>query len=221
MAIAAVIPALNEAETIGALVSALLRRVDLVIVVDDGSNDNTGRLALKAGAQMVIYHDKPQNITASLLEGMKYAMSQGDVRRIVTIDAGGSHFSADLPGLLEVDADIVIGSRFCKLAAYVGNPTREKMSRLATLMCRIAKRRPKISDWTSGYRVYSRKAAGELIYLHYSAAGHAFQIETLTKAIKRGLTIKEAPINYLAGRSSLKLKSIDEAFSAWLELLFS
>jgi hypothetical protein len=59
-----------------------------------------------------------------------------------------------------------------------------------------------------------------LIYARYESAGHAWQIETLTKAIRAGLTVKEAPITYTAGRSSLTMKSVSQAFDAWLELLF-
>jgi dolichol-phosphate mannosyltransferase len=218
--VTAVIPALNEAETIGALVEDLKRRVDFVVVVDDGSTDETGYIAKSAGA-MVIRHDTPQNIGPSIMEGLKAAMSDGCIRRFVAIDAGGSHNPADLPGLLRVDADIVIGSRFCPGGVYVGNPRRKIASRLAALMCRIAKRRPRLSDWTSGYRVYTRGAVGSLMYHNYHSAGHAWQIEILTRAIRTGMKIKEAPITYTAGRSSLSMKTIDAAFMAWLDLLFS
>jgi dolichol-phosphate mannosyltransferase len=217
--ITAVIPTLNEWQTIGALVEDLRRRVDAVIVVDGKSTDATREIAQAAGATVIINEGEP-GLANCIMLGMKAAMADGQTRRIVTIDAGGSHDPANLPGLLRVDADIVIGSRFCKGAGYIGNPRRKFASQLAALMCRIAKRKPKITDWTSGYRVYTRKAAGELLYQRYESAGHAWQIETLTKAIRARLTIKEAPIAYTAGRSSLTVKSIDQAFSAWLELLF-
>jgi len=222
MSIAAIIPALNEAETIGPLVRDLLSRgIDLVIVVDGKSTDGTREAAQDAGA-MVIINNGVSGLGNCILIGMKAAMARGDIRRIITIDAGGSHNPEAIPAMLRYDADIVIGSRFCAGADYSGNPRREFASRLASAACRFVtkKKYRDLTDWTSGYRVYSRAAAGKLIYANYTATGHAFQLETLTKAIRLNMTIKDAPIRYIAGRSSLTMKSIDEAFQSWLELAF-
>ena len=219
--LAAVVPALNEAETIGDLVRQLKRRADLVIVVNGGPTDKTKELTSDAGAQVIENETGVFGLGVCILEGMKAAMSDGRVKHILTIDAGGSHDPLNIDRLILRKADIVIGSRFCEGGEYIGNKRREIASRVAAIACRFAKRKPKISDWTSGYRLYSREAAGKLIYANYAAKGHAFQIEVLTQAIRRGMVIREAPIRYQAGRSSLRMKSIDEAFSAWLELLFS
>jgi dolichol-phosphate mannosyltransferase len=220
MSIAAIIPALNEAETIGQLVRDLKAQGVRVIVVNDGSTDDTGSEALKAGADSVLYHAQPWNIGPSIIDGLKYAMRDGSIKRFVVIDAGGSHDPDDLPALLAVKADIVIGSRFLPDSAYIGTHRRRDASRLAAWMLNLTNKGYKLTDWTSGYRVYSREAVGLLIYRNYTAPGHAWQIECLAKAIRAKMSIKEAPISYIAGRSSLTMKSIDDAFSIWLELFF-
>lgn len=219
-AVCVVITALNEADSVGALVYYFRGRGYDVVVVDDGSTDQTGEIAARNGAS-VIRHNAPQGISAALVEAWKFGMMDGSHRRFIQIDAGGSHDPEQADRLLSVKADIVIGSRFVPCALYIGNKRRALMSRIAARMCNFAKAKNKLSDWTSGYRVFSRETIGRLCYQHYSSRGHAWQIEVLTRAIRYGMSIKEAPITYVAGRSSLNIKSIDEAFCAWLELMFS
>lgn len=215
-----IIPALNEAGTIGGLVKSLKEAGRDVIVVNDGSSDGTGLLAAMNGAR-VVDHTETRGIKASILDGFRLAMSDGLNRRFAVMDAGGSHDPNQLGRLENINADIVIGSRFCPGAEYIGNPKRARASRIAAAAMNFASHR-KITDWTSGYRIYSRAAVGALMYRNYYATGHAFQIEALTLAIRVGLlTIGEAPITYRAGRSSLRWNSIEQAAFLWLEMAFS
>ena len=73
----------------------------------------------------------------------------------------------------------------------------------------------KLTDWTSGYRVYSAKAAEYLLGCQYRAKMHGWQVEVLFNAIRGGLSISEAPITYTAGRSSFNRSVAGEALGVW------
>ena len=107
------VPAFNEAQTIGAAIAGLLPHVSRVIVVDDRSTDGTGDIAQRAGAE-VVRHSENQGYDASLNDGFKAAASSGaDI--IFTFDADGEHDAADVPRilapLLTDEADIALGQR--------------------------------------------------------------------------------------------------------------
>lgn len=216
--VVACITAKDEAETIGPLVKALAGQGMVVVVVDDGSSDMTGTIAGACNA-LVIRHKESHGIGASLMEAWRTALDLG-AERILQIDAGGSHNPHEARNLLRVDADLVIGSRFHRDGAYIGNPGRARLSRIAASLCNFADN-ARISDWTSGYRTFSRGLALALLRKSYQANGHAWQIETLWHARQAGFVVAEAPITYYAGRSSMRVKSVDEAFGVWLRILFS
>lgn len=110
---AAVIPCLNEARTIAAIVQAVRLQVRTVIVVDDGSSDATAHLAREAGA-IVLSHKAPQGKGASLREGWKHARNLG-CAWVLTLDGDGQHLPADIPAFFKSAeagaAALVIGNR--------------------------------------------------------------------------------------------------------------
>jgi glycosyltransferase involved in cell wall biosynthesis len=112
-ACAAVIPCLNEAPTIGSVVAGALRHVQTVIVVNDGSSDQTSELALQAGA-LVISQPRNMGKGAALQAGWQRARECG-VSWILTMDGDGQHAPEDIPRFLEraqqTHAAIVVGNR--------------------------------------------------------------------------------------------------------------
>lgn len=114
MKVAAVIPAYNEAKRIGAVIERTLPLVEIVIVVNDGSTDETAKVAREAGA-FVISHAENCGAGAATMTGLSAARLMG-YEVAATIDADGQHDTADLPRLLttlrEQNADLVIGNRF-------------------------------------------------------------------------------------------------------------
>jgi len=212
----AVITALNEADTIGGLVAEILRNGLAVIVVDDGSTDGTGDEAAKAGAT-VITHDTPQGIAPSLMDAWRMAYSFGWTR-IIQIDAGGSHDPAQIDRLLTSGTDVTIGSRFLPSSEYIGRGWRKHASNLAAVLLNWAAHQH-IHDWTSGYRVFSRKAIEVLLSGNYMTTMHTWQIETLHLALKCGLSVSEFPITYRAGQSTFKLKTVDDFIKVFLWVL--
>jgi len=215
----AVITALNEADTIGSIVTELRDLGLRVIVVNDGSNDDTGFEADAAGAH-VIDHACPHGIGKSLVEAWTRALMMS-ADRVVQLDAGGSHDPEDARRLLDAlnDTDMVIGSRFIERGLYLGRGWRAAGSKLAAKMLNFASH-SHFTDWTSGYRAFNRKALIALTRINYWENMHPWQIEVLANALHKGFKIKEVPITYIAGSSSFKLNTLDRAFMEWLRLLF-
>ena len=116
-AIAVVIPCLNEAETIGPLVTAARRWIPKVIVVDDGSTDGTASLALKAGAEVLV-----QPVTSgkgsALRAGWNRAQELG-FDWALCMDGDGQHAPEDIPVFLQSNeaVPLVIGNRMGHTAA--------------------------------------------------------------------------------------------------------
>ena len=97
--IAAGIPAFNEEKNVGSMIVELLRLVDIVIVCDDGSNDNTGMIAKKMGA-IVVNHERNLGYGAGIKSLFLKARELG-VDVLVTLDADGQHRPEDVRIVLE------------------------------------------------------------------------------------------------------------------------
>ncbi len=114
MTICAIVPALNEASRIGTVVADAKQYVDDVIVIDDGSTDETGEVAKREGA-IVLEHSENCGAGAATMTGLLAARLLGyDIA--ITLDADGQHASSDIPKLLSAlskySADLVIANRF-------------------------------------------------------------------------------------------------------------
>lgn len=186
------IPAYNEAKCIGEVIEKALRHVDEVIVADDGSIDDTARVAETAGAKVVRskLNQGAGNATRLCLQAARDR--NADV--LITIDADGQHNAEEIPSvvapLLDKEADLVIGSRFIE---YVGDIPRYRRFGIGiiTLLLNLAAK-VKISDSQSCFRAYSKRAIENLDIME---KGFGFSIETLVQARRQGLVIKEVPIS--------------------------
>jgi glycosyltransferase involved in cell wall biosynthesis len=162
----AVVPAYNESRTVGSVVRAIreeLPRFD-VVVVDDGSTDDTAEIARMSGATVV---SLPYNlgIGGAVQTGFKYALDEG-YDYMVQIDGDGQHDPAEVATLMRTmearpTMDVVCGSRF--LRGSTDQPRypapfsrRTGIHIFAFLLRRIVG--PKVSDPTSGFRLYNRRA---------------------------------------------------------------
>lgn len=155
-----VIPALNEVESVGSVVEGCLGAGFDCVVIDDGSTDGTGDIALKAGAHVLT---APFNlgIGVALRAGFIFAVQHG-YRRVVQCDADGQHSPASIQKLLDVElkegVELVVGSRFLESNEY-------PVGRIRWMMMRFLARRATattgtlITDATSGFRCIS----GELL----------------------------------------------------------
>ena len=212
----ALITTVNEQETIAQIVAALLLQDLRVLVVDAGSTDGTVAMAESAGALVLRFPRVP--IRHAMLAGWEMALEDDAIGNVVQLDAGASHDPSDATRLLMPifanGYDVMVGSRFITGSMYLGRPVRREMSRLAALACRL-KSGAHLTDWTSGYRAFSRDALEELVGQRYRASMHGWQIEVLHHALHLGLHIGETAITYRAGRSSMNGRIALEAINTW------
>jgi glycosyltransferase involved in cell wall biosynthesis len=188
------IPAWNEEGSIGDVIAKVNEHqpdAD-VLVVDDGSSDATAALAAKAGATVV---SLPFNVGVggAMRTAFLYAQRHG-YSALVQVDADGQHDPADLDELIRglEQADVVVGTRFHPESMYfVGGPRRWAMVMLSKALSRM--NRGPISDPTSGFRSAGPRAI-ELFALEYPADYLGDTVGSLAIAIRRGLTIHEAPV---------------------------
>lgn len=182
----AVIPAYNEASTIGPVVDDTAEYVDRVVVVDDGSGDDTAAIARDHGA-IVVEHVFNTGVGGAVRTGYQYAI-QHDFDWVVQVDADGQHDPAKIPELLALagDYDMVIASRYLNESYQDYSATRNAGIRFFT---RLVNRLGgiDITDVTSGFRVY-RVSMLESV-LHRSDKHWA--IEQTLEAAKGGYRITE------------------------------
>ncbi|MQG87404.1 MAG: glycosyltransferase family 2 protein [SAR202 cluster bacterium] len=194
--VAIVIPAFNESESLPKTLSKIPHNQinDLhVIVVDDGSTDDTAILAESYGAKTVISHDRNQGLGAALRTGLK-AARKIDARAAIYIDADGEYDPSEIPTLLkEIDsgrADYVLGNRIVKKGERQ-KFGRQFGNRLFTTLLSIACGR-RIKDGQTGFRAFSRNAIEVAEIIHdYNYA----QVLTLD-LLKKGLRLTEVPISW-------------------------
>lgn len=189
--IVAVIPAYNEARYIASTVLKLRRYPITVLVVDDGSQDDTADLALAAGAR-VIRQLANNGKAAALQVGLKAAQALNpDV--VVVIDADGQHIPEELPRLVQPiltkQVDIVIGSRYLGDASAV--PRHRVLGhRFFNWLTGMASGQP-ATDSQSGFRAFSLNA---LPYLEFQTRGFGVESEMQFIAHQYNLRLYEVPI---------------------------
>jgi glycosyltransferase involved in cell wall biosynthesis len=191
--IIAVIPAYNEQATISRIVQATKLYADSVIVVDDGSDDCTGELAVSAGAS-VIRIPKNAGKGHALGIGLSTAAMNG-YNVVVCLDADGQHDPADIPRIvqpiIEDRADMVIGSRFLRRESRDLIPAYRKIGQGILTSATNLGSTVKITDSQSGYRAFTKEVVKGFAY---SEAGMGIESEMIRNAVKSGARIQEVPI---------------------------
>ena len=189
-----VLPALNEEhsiEKIIAEVKAALPDVG-VLVIDDGSTDQTSLRARESGAQVARLAVN-LGVGGAMRTGFRYALRNGfDV--VVQVDADGQHNPADVPELLrQLDrADLVIGARFAGKGDYKARgPRRWAMKVFSVVLSGISG--TKLTDVTSGFKAAGPRAV-RLFAAHYPAEYLGDTLESLVMAVRAGLKIAQVPV---------------------------
>lgn len=206
----AVVPAYNEEKNIGPVISGLFNQVDKVVVVDDGSTDNTAQEAENVKA-VVLHHKINRGQGAALQTGHEFALKIG-ADYVVDFDADGQFDVTDIkPALAELQksgADILFGSRFLDKKSRVPWSKRFiilPLARLFTLLFGGIW----LSDGHNGFRILSRQAL-EKIRITQDRMAHNTEIPTQVK--KNRLKYLEFPVRVV-------YRKYGQGFSGGLEVL--
>lgn len=191
--IAALIPLYNHAATLEQVVAGVRRRLDPVIVVDDGSTDAAAAaLARPRPGIHIIRHARNLGKGAAILSGAARADELG-CRHVITIDADGQHFAEDIEAFLSaIAADpeaVVVGRRDFSATTV---PRSSRFGRdFSNFWFRVQTGR-KIGDSQSGFRAYPLKV---LLAFKWREKRYAFENEVLVRAAWAGIRIREIPVN--------------------------
>src|ERR1700743_3765690 len=169
-----VIPAFNEAAVIGEVVAEVRAVFDNVVCVDDGSADDTGEIARRAGAHLVSH---PVNLGqgAAIQTGVEYARRQPGARIFATFDADGQHRVKDVVSMVNrpraEDVDIVIGTRFARRDGNQPPFVKRFVLKTAAKLSPRG-RRLGLTDTNNGLRVFNKTGA-EGLNITMSGMSHA------------------------------------------------
>lgn len=191
------IPAFNEAKTIGKVIKSIPRDccdVVKVLVVDDGSRDNTVDVSYESGADLVVSHIQNLGLAATYRDSLEIATEEMGADILVNIDADGQYEPKEIPKLiqpiLDKKADIVLGSRFdgyieqMKFSKKIGN-------KIATrVVSRVAGH--KFSDCQTGFRAITRDVAMRMNVTN----DFTYTQESLVNAVYHNLKVVEVPVTF-------------------------
>lgn len=187
------IPAFQTATTVADVVRRTRRRVADVLVIDDGSTDDTTAQARAAGAEVVRFLEN-RGKGVALRAGFARALEDG-CRAVLTLDADGQHDPAEIPRLIEcwqqTGAGLVIGSRahlengMTSLRRFGNQFARRAISYFAGVP---------IPDAQSGFRLYD---AGLLRAVRLRGTRYEMEAEVIVRAARRGVAVASIPIRLL------------------------
>ncbi|TXH45138.1 MAG: polyprenol monophosphomannose synthase [Actinobacteria bacterium] len=216
-----IIPTYNERDNVERIVGRVRAAVPEahVLVADDNSPDGTGVIAdgmADADPSVHVLHRMgKEGLGAAYLAGFAWGLERG-YEVLVEMDADGSHKPEQLPALLDAlrDADLVLGSRYVPGGSVVNWPkSREVLSRGGNLYTRMALNLP-LRDATGGYRAFRASTLRSLDLNGVGSAGYIFQVDLAYRAQRRGLVVKEVPIEFVereVGDSKMDQKIVTEA----------
>ena len=189
MRFAALIPALDASGTIDSVVRGVLEHLPEVVVVDDGSGDETAATAARAGAD-VIRHAVNRGKGSALITGLRHLAARG-VTHVLTIDADGQHLPGEIPVLLGASYDapgaVVIGAR--RIESEIARIKRFG-NEFANVWVWIASGQ-RFQDTQSGFRVYPVAPVLDL-----GLTGTRFEMETevVIRAVRAGVEVRQVPV---------------------------
>lgn len=200
--VAAIIPAFNEAGTIGAVVAGVRGALARVVVVDDGSTDSTAQAARNAGAE-VVPHAVNRGKGLAVRTGLDRVLA-GDFTHVLLLDGDMQHRPEEAPRLIDAAvssrADVVIGARIFDRSEMPAS--RYHANRIGSRVLSWFVGIP-IEDTQCGFRVFRTDA---LRPLALNATGYEIETEMLVKVRRRGGLVVSVPVTavYSGHRSKLR-----------------
>jgi len=220
MKLAIVIPTYNEKETLPSLIEELVKEVKkiadkfFIIIMDDASPDGTGQIAeelnKKYGSITVIHRKKKIGLGSAYKEGFKLTLERFAPDFIVQMDADHSHDPKEIPQMVQKmqGYDYVVASRHVPGSSILGWGTyRKTLHSTAGAIARMCGG-IKISDPTSGFRVFRKDVLNSINFSQIKSKGFAFQIEILCLLKRMGFNGVELPtrfVNRKEGKSKMDI----------------
>jgi len=190
------IPCLNEAETLPGTLRDLPRRlpgIDVieVLVIDDGSRDDTAKVATANGVQHVVRFRRRKGLAAAFMAGIDAAVKLG-ADYIVNTDADNQYVGADIAlliaPLVQGEADIVIGDRNIQAISEMSSQ-KKRLQRLGSWVVRQVSG-TQVPDTTSGFRAYTREAALRMSIV----SEFSYTLESIIQAGKQKMAISHVQV---------------------------
>jgi glycosyltransferase involved in cell wall biosynthesis len=198
MKLAIVIAAYNEGGALGSVLAGLPKSLDKIttitpVVVDDGSRDETSKVAAQFPGAVVLRHVINCGQGGALRTGFDYAI-QEDYDVVVTFDADGQHSSAEIQDMIEPilkgEVDVVLGSRFLDKKAVNIPRLRKAILKAGIIFTRLLSH-VNVTDTHNGFRALSISAVARMD-LHQDKMEHASEI--LDQLYRQGISYKEMPV---------------------------
>lgn len=204
-----IIPAYNERFRLAGILDELKSKNFSILVVDDGSIDNTYEVAKKK-ADFVIRNENNLGKGMSLKKGINYLLKETDFDYLVTMDADGQHSPSDLNKFLQKAEDgayFIVGNR---MSDPIGMPKLRIITNkfMSWLISRIARQR--IPDTQCGFRLIKREV---LEKINIKTNNFEIESEILIKAARSGFLIKSIPIR------SIYFKSLDSRINPFVDTI--
>ncbi len=200
--VAAVIPAYQEETHVGDVVERTLQQVDHVLVVDDGSTDETAARARAAGAEVLI-HDRNRGKGESIKTGLGHWLERGGFEYVIILDADGQHLPEEIARFIAaapLGAQLLVGTRMndIRRMPFVRKVVNRYMSSTISRVCG-----QEIPDTQCGFRMLHAEVIPHLLN---GAERFDYETEMLIVASREGYRIGAVPIStvYLDETSSIR-----------------
>lgn len=189
--VAVLVPTYNNSKTLGALLQEIQRYTDQIIVVNDGSTDDTSEILSKSGIKDIVEYEKNIGKGWALRCGFNKAIELG-YEYVITIDSDGQHFPEDLLKFLDKleqrPGCLIIGKRNMEQA---GIPGKSSFGNKFSNFWYWVETGIKMEDTQSGYRLYPVE---QLKSLHFFTKKFEFEIEVIVRAAWKGIPIQSVPV---------------------------
>jgi glycosyltransferase involved in cell wall biosynthesis len=205
---AAVIPAYQDETHIGDIVRRTLERLDHVLVVDDGSSDQTGQRARQAGAEVIV-HNQNRGKGEAIKTGLGHWLNR-EITWVSLLDSDGQHLPEEIDRFMAAAASasrptFFVGTRMNNVAGmpFIRRVVNRYMSRRISRLCG-----QKIPDTQCGFRMLDRQLIPELL-----GGGDRFDYETevLFIASRKGYCIESVPITTVYSDEVSKIRPVRDA----------